>query len=112
MAIEDAVYLAALLDIADGDIASAFLQFQQDRVVRTSRVQLESRALWDVYHAEDEIARDVRRQQYQERTAEDYYRCLAWLWKPIEMPTALGIRHNSSVNPDKCNDRTKQEVAL
>ncbi|MDB5515978.1 MAG: 3-hydroxybenzoate-6-hydroxylase [Tardiphaga sp.] len=112
MAIEDAVYLAALLDVADGDIASAFLQFQQDRVVRTSRVQLESRALWDVYHAEDEIARDVRRQQYQERTAEDYYRCLAWLWKPIEMPTALGIRHNSSANPDECNDRTKQEVAL
>jgi salicylate hydroxylase len=91
MAIEDAVYLAALLDIANGDIVSAFQQFQHDRVVRTSRVQLESRALWDMYHAEDAIARDSRRQQYQERTAEDYYRCLTWLWKPIEMPTALTI---------------------
>lgn len=89
MAIEDAVYLAALLDAANGDIASAFLQFQQDRVVRTSRVQLESRVLWDAYHAEGGIERDVRRQQYQERTAEDYYRCLAWLWKPIEMPATV-----------------------
>jgi 3-hydroxybenzoate 6-monooxygenase len=89
MAIEDAVYLAALLDVAKGNIGSAFSQFQRDRVVRTSRVQLESRLLWDVYHAEDDMVRDVRRQQYRERTAEDYYRCLNWLWKPIEMPTRL-----------------------
>jgi len=89
MAIEDAVYLADLLDVAKGDVASAFSQFQRDRVVRTSRVQLESRLLWDVYHAEDEMVRDVRRQQYQERTAADYYRCLNWLWKPIEMPARL-----------------------
>jgi 2-polyprenyl-6-methoxyphenol hydroxylase-like FAD-dependent oxidoreductase len=88
MAIEDAVYLAALLDVANGDVAAAFRQFQRDRVVRTSRVQLESRALWDVYHAEDDISCDVRRQQYQDRDAEDYYRCLKWLWRPIEMPTA------------------------
>jgi 3-hydroxybenzoate 6-monooxygenase len=89
MAIEDAVYLAALLDVGKGDVESAFSQFQRDRVVRTSRVQLESRLLWDVYHAEGDIVRDVRRQQYQERTAADYYQCLTWLWKPIEMPTAL-----------------------
>ncbi|WP_065755831.1 FAD-dependent monooxygenase [Bradyrhizobium paxllaeri] len=90
MAIEDAVYLAALLDVPNGDVAATFLQFQRDRVVRTSRVQLESRALWDVYHAEDAISRDVRRQQYQDRDAEDYYRCLKWLWTPIEMPTVPG----------------------
>jgi 3-hydroxybenzoate 6-monooxygenase len=89
MAIEDAVYLAALLDVAKGDVESTFSQFQRDRVVRTSRVQLESRLLWDVYHAEGDIVRDVRRQQYQERTAADYYQCLTWLWKPIEMPTTL-----------------------
>jgi salicylate hydroxylase len=86
MAIEDAGYLAALLNTANGDVVAAFARFQQDRVIRTSRVQLESRALWDVYHAEDEIVCEVRRQQYQERTAEDYYRCLNWLWTPIEMP--------------------------
>jgi 2-polyprenyl-6-methoxyphenol hydroxylase-like FAD-dependent oxidoreductase len=89
MAIEDAGYLAALVSVASGDIASAFSQFAQDRVIRTSRVQLESRALWDVYHAEDPIYCEVRRQQYQERSAEDFYRCLAWLWKPIQMPNEL-----------------------
>jgi salicylate hydroxylase len=89
MAIEDAVYLAALLDAAQGDIVPALSQFQHDRVVRTSRVLLESRLLWDVYHAEGDIVRDVRRQQYQERTAADFYQCLKWLWQPIELPTAL-----------------------
>lgn len=86
MAIEDAGYLAALMSAENGDITSAFARFQRDRVTRTSRVQLESRALWDVYHAEDPIVCDVRRQQYQERGPEDYYRCLSWLWNPIEMP--------------------------
>ncbi|MBA2399916.1 MAG: hypothetical protein H0V72_14670 [Bradyrhizobium sp.] len=61
MAIEDAGYLAALMSAANGDIASAFSRFQRDRVTRTSRVQLESRALWDLYHAEDPIVCDVRR---------------------------------------------------
>ncbi|WP_247475272.1 FAD-dependent monooxygenase [Bradyrhizobium sp. 30] len=87
LAIEDAVYLAALLEVTGGDVITAFQRFQHDRVIRTSRVQLESRALWDIYHAEDAIARDVRRQQYQERTAEDYYRCLNWLWQPIAIPS-------------------------
>ena len=112
MAIEDAVYLAALLDVANGDVASAFQQFQQDRVVRTSRVQLESRALWDVYHAEDAISRDVRRQQYQDRDAEDYYRCLKWLWRPIEMPTALRLGgnrgRNDSLQAYSSHERTGQ----
>jgi len=49
----------------------------------------------------------VRRQQYQERAAEDYYRCLAWLWKPIEMPIALGIQRNSGANNNRWNHRTK-----
>ncbi|WP_247486076.1 hypothetical protein, partial [Bradyrhizobium sp. 193] len=74
------------LEVTGGDVITAFQRFQHDRVIRTSRVQLESRALWDIYHAEDAIARDVRRQQYQERTAEDYYRCLNWLWQPIAIP--------------------------
>src|SRR3954452_21474599 len=91
MAIEDAVHLAQLLEIANGDIVAAFQQFERDRVVRTSRVQLESRALWDVYHEEDPLARAVRREKYQGRTSEDYYRCLTWLWKPIETPAALTL---------------------
>lgn len=92
MAIEDAVHLAQLLEISNGDIIAAFQQFERDRIVRTSRVQLESRALWDMYHEEDPLACAVRREQYQGRTAEDYYRCLTWLWKPIEKPVALTVK--------------------
>jgi 3-hydroxybenzoate 6-monooxygenase len=94
MAVEDAAYLAELLNPDGRDIADAFQQFQRDRLTRTARVQLESRALWDVYHAEDDIYRDVRRNQYRGRKGEDYYRCLDWLWKPAESairPTIHGL---------------------
>ena len=36
-----------------------------------------------------------RRQQYQERTAADYYGCLNWLWQPIGMPNALVTEHDA-----------------
>lgn len=93
MAIEDACYLATLLGLADGDVVAAFNRLQNERVVRTTRVQLESRHLWETYHLEDDLERDVRRQQYQEKRSEDYFRCLSWLWHPIEMPSANGA-HN------------------
>ena len=44
MAIEDAVCLAELIDLAGGDHRAAFVQYQAERLVRTARVQLESRA--------------------------------------------------------------------
>ena len=59
MAIEDGLCLAELIHAADGDFAVAFPRFTAARLIRTARVQLESRALWEFYHAEG-IARDVR----------------------------------------------------
>jgi 2-polyprenyl-6-methoxyphenol hydroxylase-like FAD-dependent oxidoreductase len=88
MAMEDAVCLAELIDLAQGDHASAFVQYQAERLARTARVQLESRQLWDIYHAQD-IARDVWYQAFCERSGDDYYRCLAWLWDEYKLPQAL-----------------------
>jgi salicylate hydroxylase len=88
MAIEDAVCLAELVALSAGDYETAFRQYQAERLVRTARVQLESRYLWDVYHAED-IARDVRRQTFLERGGTDYYECLAWLWDGFTLPRSL-----------------------
>ena len=88
MAIEDGVCLAALIDLADGDYARAFAQYESERCVRTARVQLESRYMWAIYHAED-IARDVMRQTFAGRTEEDVFRCLAWLYDGIRIPTRL-----------------------
>src|SRR5712675_2847511 len=59
MAIEDGVVLAELVDLARGDVAQAFDRYQKARLLRTARLALESRAIWDFYHAEG-IARDVR----------------------------------------------------
>jgi salicylate hydroxylase len=85
MAIEDGVCLAALIDRADGDYAQAFAQYESVRYVRTARLQLESRYMWGVYHAED-IARDVMHETFAGRTEDDIFRCLAWLYDGFPIP--------------------------
>ena len=88
MAIEDGVCLAALIDLADGDYAQAFAQYESARYVRTARLQLESRYMWGVYHAEG-IARDVMHATFAGRTEDDIFRCLAWLYDGFAVPTRL-----------------------
>jgi salicylate hydroxylase len=85
MAIEDAVCLAKLVTLCGDDFARAFQRYETERCVRTARVQLESRLLWDVYHAED-LARDALWQQLSERSDDDVYQCLAWLYDGITLP--------------------------
>ncbi|MEJ7930041.1 FAD-dependent monooxygenase [Ramlibacter sp. AN1015] len=82
MAIEDAVVLASILDEAGDDYAGAFERLQRARFLRTARVQLESRALWDVFHC-DGLDAELRAMQWGERTPHDFYRCLDWLWTPL-----------------------------
>jgi salicylate hydroxylase len=79
MAIEDGLCLAELIHATGGDFDPAFRQFAAARCVRTARVTLESRYLWDVYHA-DGIARDVYRHMLGERSEADVFQCLAWLY--------------------------------
>ncbi|HEU5274578.1 MAG TPA: FAD-dependent monooxygenase [Xanthobacteraceae bacterium] len=83
MAIEDGVVLAGLVADADGDFARAFAQYEKARLLRTARLALESRAMWDFYHAEG-IARDVRNDTCARWRDEDLFRCLAWLYDGIE----------------------------
>ena len=52
----------------------------------TARVQLESRALWEFYHAES-IARDVRNEITAAWDEEHMFRCLAWLYDGFALPT-------------------------
>jgi 2-polyprenyl-6-methoxyphenol hydroxylase-like FAD-dependent oxidoreductase len=79
MAIEDGVCLAQLIDAAGGDFEAAFRQYETARVVRTARVQLDSRALWEFYHAAG-IARDVRALTVADWTQAHLFDCLAWLY--------------------------------
>jgi salicylate hydroxylase len=83
MAIEDAFYLAEAVGPEPDDMPEKLKSYVRGRVVRTSRVQLESRQLWEVYHYEDPIAVDVRKDQFAPMRDEDYFRCLSWLWDGI-----------------------------
>ena len=84
MAIEDGAVLGYLVANADGDFARAFAQYEKVRLLRTARLALESRAMWDFYHAEG-IARDVRNDTCARWRDEDLFRCLAWLYDGIEV---------------------------
>jgi 3-hydroxybenzoate 6-monooxygenase len=79
MALEDAVCLAACADAADGDFQRAFLDYQQQRLVRASRVQISAKMLGLVFHAAG-VERLVRNDIYQGRTPERYYDALEWLF--------------------------------
>jgi salicylate hydroxylase len=86
MAIEDGLCLAELIHAEADDFATAFRRFEAARVVRTARVQLESRALREFYHAEG-IAWDVRDQTTAAWDEEHMYDCLAWLYDSFPLPT-------------------------
>jgi len=59
MAIEDAYVLANEVAAAAGDFETAFLKYQQQRYLRTGRVQLTARFFGEIYHAGGATA-DVR----------------------------------------------------
>jgi 2-polyprenyl-6-methoxyphenol hydroxylase-like FAD-dependent oxidoreductase len=85
MAIEDGVCLAELIDAKAGDFEAAFRAYEAARLVRTARVQLESRTLWEFYHAGG-IARDVRRATVADWSEDHMFRCLAWLYDGFPLP--------------------------
>jgi 3-hydroxybenzoate 6-monooxygenase len=85
MAIEDGCCLADCIAEANGDYEAAFGRFASARSVRTARVTLESRYIWDVYQA-DGIAREVYWQMFGERSEADTFQCLAWLFDGFRLP--------------------------
>jgi salicylate hydroxylase len=98
MAIEDGLCLADCLAESKGEHEAAFSRFEKLRSVRTARVTLESRYIWDVYHAEG-ISREVYWQMMGERREADTFQCLAWLYDGVEFPypaLASGGRSASS----------------
>jgi 3-hydroxybenzoate 6-monooxygenase len=88
MAIEDGLCLAEAIHAAGSDHESAFRRFEAARVLRTARVQLESRALWDFYHCGG-IARDVRNETIADWDEAHLFGCLSWLYDGFAVPTGL-----------------------
>ena len=88
MAIEDAVVLARCIELAGDDFPAACKRYEAERVARTTRLVLESRAIWDFYHLEG-AARDARNAAEAERSETDVFDCLAWLYDGVQLPEAL-----------------------
>ena len=88
MAIEDAVCLADLIELADGDFAAAFTQYEAERFRRTSRVVYESRYLWKVYHAEGP-RREATLAPFQDRPNDEMWRRMAWIYDGYAPPMSL-----------------------
>ena len=80
MAMEDAVCLSHSLDGHRDDLAAGLVAYQDQRLVRTARVQLGARAIGDhVNHAEGMHAR-VRNAILRGMSTEECYDRLAWLY--------------------------------
>lgn len=79
MAMEDAVCLADKLAARRDDPNSAFLAYQQERYLRTARVQLMARVYGDFYHATGPV-RELRNAFLSGRTAEQAYAGNQWLY--------------------------------
>ncbi|MGP0094238.1 MAG: 3-hydroxybenzoate 6-monooxygenase [Xanthobacteraceae bacterium] len=79
MAMEDAVCLADQVEKCEGDFASAFLAYQENRIVRAYRVVLSSRMLGRVYHAEG-VERKIRNSVLGAKSPEEFYDGLQWLY--------------------------------
>jgi 2-polyprenyl-6-methoxyphenol hydroxylase-like FAD-dependent oxidoreductase len=80
MAIEDAVCLADKLSAHKGEYNAAFIDYQNDRMARTARVQLQSRLIGDFIYHPSGAKRQLRNAIMSELRPEDYYNDLQWLY--------------------------------
>lgn len=80
MALEDAVCLADAVALSEGDFELAFGSYQEARILRAARVQIQSRAIGDYIYHPSGVAADLRNAEMRSRTVEDWYRSLDWLY--------------------------------
>ena len=80
MAMEDAVCLAKMVEAFPGDLERGLEAYRARRVLRTTRVQLQSRAMGDhVYHPDGAHAQ-LRDAIIRAKSQEDWYATLEWLY--------------------------------
>jgi salicylate hydroxylase len=80
MALEDAVCIAACVAAAPDSLADAFVRYNEARVLRTTRVQLQSREIGrHVYHPDGAHAA-LRNAIMGAKDANAWYDALAWLY--------------------------------
>jgi salicylate hydroxylase len=83
MAMEDAVCLGLCAERSNGNFEKAFVEYQEIRLPRASRVQISANSLVGmIFHVPDGIQRLVRNEIYRGRTPERYYDALEWIFTP------------------------------
>lgn len=85
MALEDAVCLADQLLRCEGEVARAFEDYEQLRVLRTGQVQTMARILGEIYHAAG-VRAELRDQWLAGRSAEAARDAMAWLFETPRWP--------------------------
>lgn len=80
MAMEDGVCLAHLMEALGGDLDTVLPLYNEQRVLRTARIQIQSRTLGDhLYHPSGPHA-DLRNAYIRSRTTGQWYDTLDWLY--------------------------------
>ena len=79
MATEDAVWLAEKVAAQPDDIPAAFRAYQQQRYLRTARVQIMARVYGEFYHARG-VTAELRNTMLAARTPEEAYEGISWLY--------------------------------
>jgi len=79
MATEDAVWLAEKVAAQPDDIPAAFRAYQQQRYLRTARVQIMARVYGEFYHARG-VTAELRNAMLAARTPEQAYESISWLY--------------------------------
>lgn len=79
MAAEDAVVLAEKAAAMPNDLPSAFKAYEQERYLRTGRVQIMARVYGDFYHARG-VTAELRDLALADRTPQQSYDGIAWLY--------------------------------
>jgi 2-polyprenyl-6-methoxyphenol hydroxylase-like FAD-dependent oxidoreductase len=82
MAIEDGVALADRMDESNGQLVEAFKEYEDVRYKRTGKCQLLARLYGEFYHAEG-VRRELRNDMLGDRSTEQSYDGLAWLYDGI-----------------------------
>ena len=80
MAMEDAVCLAHMVEVHTGDLDKALEAYAERRVLRTARVQLQSRAIGDHIYHPDAVHAALRNSIMRSHSSADWYDKLAWLY--------------------------------
>jgi salicylate hydroxylase len=79
MATEDAYWLAEKVAATPGDLPAAFRAYQEQRYLRTGRVQLMARVYGEFYHPRG-VTAELRDQMLGARTPQDAYDGIEWLY--------------------------------